>query len=136
MRLFFATLLAASLTCGSLAGAPIPADRAMAIKVIGTWKLVRSSKGSEQQVRLEVEFTASGKMLIRQAARNGAPMVLAEGKYKVKDGSIPYTVSTNGVERGETLTIKKLTATELIVEDPDGIREEFERVKPPKQGEK
>lgn len=31
--------------------------------------------------------------------------------------------------KAETLTIKKLTDTELIIVDPDGLKEEFVRVK-------
>jgi hypothetical protein len=48
-------------------------------------------------------------------------------------GTIPYTMKLPGREKSETLTIKKLTEKELHVVDPDGIQEDFERVKPEKK---
>ena len=41
--------------------------------------------------------------------------------------------------KAETLTIKKLTADELVIVDPDGLKEEFSRLKKmpePKKDEK
>ena len=52
-------------------------------------------------------------------------------------GEIPYTLKQGNREiKKETLTIKKLTETELHVVDPEGIQEDFERVKPAKKDEK
>jgi uncharacterized protein (TIGR03066 family) len=114
------------------AAAPVPKERAEAEKVVGTWKLVKSS--SPQQagvtVSLELELTQGGKMTVRQSV-NGGPVVVYEGEYKVVKDQLPYKMklpNDRGVKE-ETLTIKKLTETELIVVDPDGIQEDFERVK-------
>jgi uncharacterized protein (TIGR03066 family) len=102
--------------------------------VIGTWKLMKSSKASPpgQTVSLEMELTAGGKMIVRQS-NNGGPVSVYEGEYSVNKTDMPYNVkSSDGWTKKETLTIKKITETELSLVDPAGIQEDFERVKPKK----
>ncbi len=129
-----------ALLCVLLAtpAAPIPKERAEAEKVVGTWKLVRSTNSPEGiTTRLTLELTQGGKLVIRQSS-NGGPELAYEGEYKVVGKEIPYKVKypNGGGEKMETLTIKKLTETELHVVDPDGIQEDFERVKPEKKDDK
>ncbi|MBA4187012.1 MAG: hypothetical protein C0467_03240 [Planctomycetaceae bacterium] len=112
--------------------APVPKERADAEKVVGTWKLVKSSLERDDEVALTIELTQGGKMTIRHSS-NGVTTVY-EGEYKIVKNEMPYSVKLpNGVEKKETLKIKKLTETELHVVDPDGIQEDFERVKPEKK---
>ncbi len=115
-------------------GAPVPKERADAEKVVGVWKLVKSSNNMDgREIELQVEFTKGGKMIIRQTV-NGGPQLMYEGEYKIIKNELPYTMKLpNGQgEKKETLTIKKITEAELIMVDPDGIQEDFERVKPKK----
>jgi hypothetical protein len=49
---------------------------------------------------------------------------------------IEWTVNEFGNERGETSKVKTLTETKLIIEDPDGIKEEFEKVVEKKEPKK
>lgn len=117
--------------------APVPKERADAEKIVGTWKLVRSTSPNTPNlnVGLEMELAASGKLTLRQSVNNG-PVQIYEGEYKVNKNELPYSVNyPGGGRKSETLTIKKLTETELVVVDPDGIQEEFERVKPKKMEE-
>src|SRR5262245_50569477 len=107
--------------------APVPKERADAEKVVGTWKLVLSATG-ETDVDLVLELHQGGKMVIRQTFKGGVPSVY-EGTYRVVGNELPYEVKRGGLVKKETLTIKKLTADELIVVDPDGLKEEFKRVK-------
>ena len=74
-------------------------------------------------------------MVIRQSV-NGGPVAVYEGEYRVVKDQLPYKMKQPGGVKEETLTIKKLTETELIVVDPDGIQEDFERVKPKKDEKK
>jgi len=113
--------------------APIPKERSDAEKLVGKWKLVKSTNQTEGEVvDLVLELTASGKMFVRQGS-NDAPRVY-EGEYKLVKGELPYTLKLpGGLEKKETLKIKKLTELELHVVDPDGIQEDFERVKPEKK---
>ncbi|MBA4067381.1 MAG: hypothetical protein C0501_27460 [Isosphaera sp.] len=124
--------------CATLAAAPVPKERAEAEKVVGTWKLVRSSNSPDGlTVDLTLELQQGGKLVIRQSS-GGGPVAVYEGEYKVVKNELPYTVRYGNGEpdKKETLTIKKLTETELHVVDPDGIQEDFVRVKPAKKDEK
>ena|SRR6516225_8656912 len=122
--------------CMMFVAAPVPKERAEADKVVGTWKLVRSSNAPDGlNTELILELTQGGKMVIRQSS-NGRT-VIYEGEYKVIKSELPYTMKLpGGREKKETLTIKKITETELHVVDPDGIQEDFERVKPTEQTSK
>jgi uncharacterized protein (TIGR03066 family) len=119
--------------CATLAApaAPVPKERADAEKVVGVWKLVRSSKNPDGlTVDLTLELLQGGKLVIRQSS--GGRAAVYEGEYKVVKDTLPYRVTAGvGIPdlKEETLTIKKLTETELQVVDPDGIQEDFVRVK-------
>ncbi|MFM8273108.1 MAG: TIGR03066 family protein [Gemmata sp.] len=115
---------------GTLApGAPVPKERAEAEKVVGTWKMTVDSRGNTD-THLELEFQLGGKMVIRQVLTNGTASVF-EGTYSVLGTELPYEVKQGTRTKKETLTIKRLTADELILVDPDGLKEEFVRVKKP-----
>jgi uncharacterized protein (TIGR03066 family) len=120
-------------TCVLLLGAcaasaaPIPKERVEAERVVGTWKMTLGAQG-QTDVNLEIEFQQGGKMTIRQAFPGGQTSVYV-GSYRVIGNELPYEVRQNGRVKKETLTIKKLTADELIIVDPDGLKEEFVRVK-------
>jgi uncharacterized protein (TIGR03066 family) len=130
------TLTAACL-CVVFTAAPVPKERADAEKVVGTWKLVKSTNSPDGlTTNLEIDFTLGGKMILRQTDP-GMPTRTYEGDYKVEKTELPYTMKyPNGAIKKETLTIKRLTETELHVVDPDGIQEDFVRVKPEKKDEK
>ena len=109
--------------------APVPKERAEAEKVVGTWKMTLDAQGGTG-TNLELEFQQGGKMTIRQVAPDGQVSVCV-GSYRVIGNELPYEVKLGTFVKAETLTIKKLTADELIVVDPDGLKEEFVRVKKP-----
>ena len=117
--------------------APVPKERAEAEKVVGTWKLVKSSKEAPTGIviSLEMELTVGGKVILRQSV-NGGPVAIYEGEYSVTKSELPYSIQyPGGGIKKETLTIKKLTDKELSVVDPNGIQEDFERIKPKKTEE-
>jgi uncharacterized protein (TIGR03066 family) len=119
----------AAVWCSVALAAPVPKDRAEAEKVVGTWRMTLDSQG-KSDTNLTLEIHQSGKFVIRQVLPDGREIVY-EGTYSVKGNEMPYSVSRGDFKKAETLTIKKLTATELVVVDPDGLKEEFARVKPP-----
>jgi uncharacterized protein (TIGR03066 family) len=123
---------ASALACG----APVPKERAEAEKIVGTWRMTLGAQG-QTDTNLELEFHQSGKMIIRQVFPGGQ-VSLYEGTYRVIGNELPYDVKQGTRRKAETLTIKKLTADELIVVDPDGLKEEFARIKKdePKKDEK
>lgn len=126
MRVLAASLVAL-LACATTSGAPVPKERADAEKVVGTWKMTLGAQG-QTDVNLQLDFYQSGKMTIRQTLSNGQLSVY-EGSYRVIGNELPYDVRQGTRVKKETLTITKLTATELVIVDPDGLKEEFVRVK-------
>jgi uncharacterized protein (TIGR03066 family) len=136
MRLLIACLSCVFATLLAIA-APVPKERAEAEKVVGVWKLVKSSKASPPgiSVSLEMELTLNGKVILRQSV-NGGPVAIYEGEYSVNKTDLPYSIKyPGGGTKKETLTIKKITENEMQLVDPDGIQEDFERVKPKKMEE-
>jgi uncharacterized protein (TIGR03066 family) len=125
MRILTAGLLLAFAWTAS--AAPIPKERVDAEKVVGTWRMTLGAQG-QTDVNLELEFQQGGKMTIRQVFPGGQTSVFVGG-YRVIGNELPYEVKQNGRVKKETLTIKKLTADQLILVDPDGLKEEFARVK-------
>jgi uncharacterized protein (TIGR03066 family) len=117
--------------CLPTTAAPVPKERADAEKVVGTWKMTLDSQGGTD-TNLEIEFQQGGKMTIRQFLPGGRVSEYV-GTYRVIGTDLPYEVKQGTRVKAETLTIKKLTADELIIVDPDGLKEEFARVK---KGEK
>lgn len=113
--------------CASTSAAPIPKERVDAEKVVGTWRMTLGAQG-QTDVNLEIEFQQGGKMTIRQVLQGGQVSVYV-GSYRVVGNELPYEVKQGTRVKKETLTIKKLTADELIIVDPDGLKEEFVRVK-------
>jgi uncharacterized protein (TIGR03066 family) len=134
MRAITASLFVLCVSAAS--AAPIPKERADAEKIVGTWRMTLGSQG-QTDTNLELDFYQSGKMVIRQVLINGRQSVY-EGSYRVRGNELPYDVKQGTAVKKETLTIKKLTDTELIVVDPDGLKEEFVRVRkdPTKKDEK
>jgi len=136
MRVLAAGLFVLCVPCVSV-GAPVPKERADAEKIVGTWKMTLDSRGGAD-TNLEIEFQQGGKMTIRQVLSNGQSSVYV-GTYRVVGNELPYEVKQGTRVKAETLTIKKLTADELVIVDPDGLKEEFSRLKKmpePKKDEK
>jgi len=139
MRLIAACLAAA---CGAAltAAAPEPKakEKTTAEKLVGTWELTRNSKGNPEGATVYVEFTKDAKMTVKYVPKDkDAVTIVLSGKFKADGDKIDYTIEDGaGGTRGEVLTIKKLTADELITVDPDDIREEFKRVKEKKEEKK
>lgn len=107
--------------------APIPRDRLDAERVVGTWRMTLGAQG-QTNTHLELDFYQSGKMVIRQGLPNGVQSVY-QGSYRMFGNQLPYEVKQGARVKSETLTVTKLTATELVIVDPDGLKEEFVRVR-------
>jgi uncharacterized protein (TIGR03066 family) len=99
----------------------------------GTWVLVKGSADLPKDVSFVVAFSRDGEMVLRFDTGDPKQDTVHKGKYKLAAGKLAYTITTGSGERSETLTVKKLTATELVVVDPDGKREEFRRDDPKKK---
>ena len=104
-------------------------DAAPAPTVVGTWVLVKGSACLPTDVKFVVEFGPGGRMALR--FDTGDPKRDAEhtGKYKLDGKKLTYTLTTGAGEKTESLTVKALSHTELVLTDPDGKTEEFKRAK-------
>ncbi|HEY2786876.1 MAG TPA: hypothetical protein VGJ05_18085 [Fimbriiglobus sp.] len=138
MKLLLSLTAIAIATAGYAAPPPKDEKKSNKDKIVGTWELVKTSQGDLGGQVLHLEFTKDGKMIMNRM--NGKMKQLVyEAKYKVegdKEDKMPYESITEGVDKKETLKIKKLTDKELVFEDDDGIVEEFSRVMDVKKDEK
>jgi uncharacterized protein (TIGR03066 family) len=140
MRLFL-SLVAVAFAAGTAVAQPAKDEKKPNKEmIVGTWELVKTSSGDLGGVVLQLEFTKDGKMKMNRVEDKQKHLVY-EAKYKIegdKEDKLPYESITEGVDKKETLKIKKLTEKELLFEDDDGIVEEFKRLKDEekKDGEK
>jgi uncharacterized protein (TIGR03066 family) len=141
MRTLTLTALFGVVLAAGLTAAPVPKvkDKTTEEKLAGKWKLVKTDATLPTQYEFVMEYKPKGVLAFIRTPGNGGDPVVSEGKYKVDGGDkVEWTVNEGGNERGETSKIKTLTDDKLVIEDPDGIKEEFERVvekKDPKKDE-
>src|SRR3954471_13762035 len=80
-------------------------------KLVGTWELVKGDPAGAT-----VEFTQDHKLKFR--AKIGEQTVTLEGTYSVNKDNLTVNLKTpDGKDQSETLTIKKLTDKELVIEE-------------------
>ena len=138
------TGLVIGLTClAPVVAAPVPKEKKKTVedKIVGTWKLVKTENGTATGYTFTITFKAGGEMsFTRSYPGNDIPPRVSPGKFKAgepnemyKFGSIDWKVKEGNVERGEVSKILKLTDTEMEFEDPQGLKESFERVKEEKK---
>ena len=138
MRLILASLVIACVPAfASPADDPKDKDKIDTGKLVGTWKLVAGAD-EVKDYTFFVEFTKDGKMNLRlEPKEKDGKTVTLKGTYKLDKDKIDYTMDTGtGGMKKEILTIKKLTDEDLVTVDPDGIKEEFKRVKEEKKDDK
>jgi uncharacterized protein (TIGR03066 family) len=138
MRALILTAACGALLASGLTAAPVPKakEKTTEEKLAGKWKLVKSDMGLPAGFDFVIEYKPKGALSFTRTPQKGAASV-SDGKYKViGDDKIEWTVNEGGNERGETSKIKVLTEDKLVIEDPDGVKEEFERVVEKKEPEK
>jgi uncharacterized protein (TIGR03066 family) len=137
MRMPILTAVCGVLLVGGLNAAPVPKEKEKTTeeKLLGKWKLVKTDTVLPDEFEFVIEYKPKGAMSFIRTPKEGKVSV-SEGKYKVDGEKIEWTVKEGGEDRGETSKIKKLTDDRLILEDPEGIKEEFERVAPKKEPKK
>jgi uncharacterized protein (TIGR03066 family) len=88
-------------------------------KLVGMWEVTKSADTPPGAL---LEFTKDGKMKMKVKIQDKE--IAAEGTYSV-DGDKINTVGPKGEK--ETAKIKKLTDTELTIEDEKGKLEEYKK---------
>jgi uncharacterized protein (TIGR03066 family) len=138
MRALILTAVTGVFLASGLSAAPVPKvkEKTTEEKLAGKWKLVKTDGTLPEGFEFVIDYKPKGVMEFIRTPKEGKATV-SEGKYKVLEGDkIEWTVNEFGNERGETSKIKTLTDTKLVLEDPDGIKEEFEKVVDKKEEKK
>lgn len=118
-------MVAVVLMIGMVGKAPAREEKAEVSKdkLIGTWVAVKAEEGT-LPVGSTVEFLSDGKAkTIRKS--DGKELVL-EGTYTLSGDKVTLTRKLGNDELQTALTIKKMTATELVLER-EGKTVEFKR---------
>lgn len=92
-------------------------------KLIGKWTPKDEKKGGS----MTLEFRKDGKLRLAVEFMGKADEI--EGTYKLDGEKLEVTLKFGGEEKAETLTVKKLTDTELETLDSKGKTDTFTRVK-------
>ena len=142
MRALTLTAVCGVLLAGGLTAAPVPKakEKTTEEKIAGKWKLVKTDGTLSTEFDFVIEYKPKGVMTFTRTPQKGkeGKEFVSEGKYKADADKIEWTVTEGGSDRGETSKIKTLTEDKLVLEDPDGLKEEFEKVvekKEPKKDE-
>jgi uncharacterized protein (TIGR03066 family) len=116
----------------SVARADDKKDKETQEKLVGVWESV---KGSETMPPgSTMELTKDGK--IKLVFKQGEKSLTVEGTYKVDGQSFKATLKVGDKEHTETIKIKKLTDTELVISDEKDKTDKLAKKKPAKKGDK
>jgi uncharacterized protein (TIGR03066 family) len=93
-------------------------------KLIGKWKQKDATKGGGKEV---IEFAKDGKVSVSFGGKDKE--LKFNGTYKVEENKVTATMKEDGKEESKTVTVTKLTDTELTLKDDRGEEETFLRIK-------
>lgn len=128
-----AALFAAVLGLSLAATAQDKKDTPSEAKLIGKWRLTKSSKGElPPGLSATIGMQKGGKFQMQMTFMDKKEV--GAGTWKL-DGKMLTVEYTEGAQKGkkETMTVTKLTDTTFVTEDPKGVTDEFTRVKETKK---
>jgi len=95
--------------------------------LVGTWEITKPAEGGAGLPKGSlVEFSKDGKIKV---TRKGDTDMVMEGTYKLDGDTFTATMKVGEEERTQTITIVKLTDTELHVKNKDGKMSELTKKK-------
>jgi uncharacterized protein (TIGR03066 family) len=108
-----------------LAGFAGAADEKIdAKKLIGKWEPAKSEKDGPMMV---LEIQEKGKFILHVTFNGKTEKV--DGTYKLDGNKIEVEMSFGGKSMKDTLTVEKLTDTEMVTKDSKGKEETMKKVK-------
>ena len=117
-------MLAAGLTlCLVALGARAEEKADNAKLIVGKWEVAKAEEGTLPNGTID-EFSKDGKLKL-----SGSDEFKIDGTYKVDGDKFTITMKIGDQEQSHTITIKKLTKTELHTTDKDGKVVELKRKK-------
>jgi uncharacterized protein (TIGR03066 family) len=103
--------------------------------LLGTWELTKSGKGPPPPVTLE--FTRDGKLIMtskhtipaKEKREEKEIRVPTKGTYKVEGNTVKTELKFELAEKAftQTLKIKELSNTRLVMENEEGVLEEWRK---------
>ncbi len=98
-------------------------------KLVGVWKLAKSSIPLPDSVNVTIEFKKEGKLAV--AYEEKGEKKTAEGTWKLDGQKLKITLKRPGksTDKTDTVEITKLTDQELVTDDKSGKVDEFKRVR-------
>lgn len=116
--------VAFALVLVGFAGSVCTADEKVdAKKLIGKWEPAKADKGP----KMVLEIQDKGKLEL--SVTFGEKTEKVEGKYTVDGNKMTVELTFMGEKKKETMTIVKLTDTELVTKDEKGNEEALKKVK-------
>jgi uncharacterized protein (TIGR03066 family) len=95
-------------------------------KLIGKWVVTKADDGTVPP-DAQIEFTKDGKLIV--SAKMGDQEIKHEGKYKVEGNTFVITFKMGDEEHTDTITIKKISDTEMSTSNKEGKVVELKRQK-------
>ena len=118
MRAILGCALAVVLTAS--AGADDKEVAVEAKNLIGKWS-AKTQKGTV------IEFAKDGKLTVTFGAAE--KVMAAEGTYALDGNKLKMTIKVGGAEKSDTVTISRLTATEMVGKNEAGKEDTLVRIK-------
>ena len=121
----FKLLAAAAVVC--LLGTGARADEKDFPKlIVGSWMVSKADEGTLPKGSV-IEFSKDGK--VKAVVKKDDAEMTIEGTYKLDGKKMTLIVTIDGTEKTNSVTIDKLSDTELAVEGDDGKKVEFTKKK-------
>jgi uncharacterized protein (TIGR03066 family) len=117
-------LAATAIVCLVSVGAWAEEKTDKAKLLVGSWEVIKADEGTLPPGSV-VEFTKDGKLKVTVKA--GDQDMTLEGTYKLEGDK--FDIKFNDQEQTLTITIKKLTKTELSTTNPEGKAVDLKRKK-------
>jgi uncharacterized protein (TIGR03066 family) len=94
--------------------------------IVGKWEVSKADEGTVPTGTL-IEFTKDGKLKI--AAKMGDDEFKIDGTYKVVKNTFEFTLSLDGMEKSQTITITKISEKEMSTKNDEGKVVELKKQK-------
>ena len=120
-------LLAAFVMAGFATAAQAEDKSDLKKQLVGKWEAVKVDEGTIP-VGAVIEFTADGKMTVLHGKKDQKDDAIA-GTYTVEAHGFTFKLSLDKKEFSQKITVKKISATEMETENPQGKGVTFKKVK-------
>jgi uncharacterized protein (TIGR03066 family) len=112
------------IVCAASAGARAEDKTDYAKMLVGKWEVTKADAGTVPPGTI-IEFTKDGKFIVEGKKDDTA--VKHEGTYTVEKDTFTFKVDVDGMERTQTVTIKKISDKEMSTTTAEGKAVELKK---------